>query len=213
MISRAAAAPVNDDFEAALPLAGLPAAAEGVNTDATLQAGEPGSPDGYGRASVWWRWTAPSSGWVEIDTLGSGYDTELAVHTGSALTGLTLVKYNDDAMGTRQSRLRFNAVEGVEYRIQVLSWLQDPGTATLRIQAGAAPRPATVKSLKLTPDSVSAENSSGSHMIASSTGIQAPDGLRKAALLLTGPQGVNARFDLAGRGAAPAWIRSVAVPG
>ncbi|MDB6134733.1 MAG: hypothetical protein JWM59_2976 [Verrucomicrobiales bacterium] len=199
MVSRAAAAPVNDDFEAALPLAGLPATAEGTNAGATLQSGEPGSPDGYGRASLWWRWIAPSSGWVEIDTLGSGYDTELAVHTGAALTSLTPVKYNDDAMGTRQSRLRFNAAEGTEYRIQVLSWLQDPGTAALRIQAGTAPQPATVKSLKLTPDSVSAENSLGSYMIASSTGIQAPDGLRKAVLLLTGPQGGSTRFDLAGR--------------
>ena len=71
-------------------LAGYTPMATGTNLGASVEAGEPehgGSPGGH---SVWWTWTAPSTGNVTIDTLGSNFDTLLAVYTGSAVNALTL---------------------------------------------------------------------------------------------------------------------------
>ena len=63
-----AAPPTNDNFESAGVLAGFPVNTTGTNIEATLQGGEPGESGGDGNSSVWWRWTAPSSGWIEIHT-------------------------------------------------------------------------------------------------------------------------------------------------
>jgi len=72
-------------------------------------------------ATLWWKWTAPVSGPVIIDTIGSSYDTFLAVYTGSRLSALNLIVENDNAseVGGRASRVTFNARRGMEYEIQV----------------------------------------------------------------------------------------------
>jgi hypothetical protein len=72
-------------------------------------------------ATLWWKWTAPASGPVVIDTIGGSYDTFLAVYTGTKLNVLTLVTENDNAseVGVGASLLGFNAQRGREYEIQV----------------------------------------------------------------------------------------------
>jgi RNA polymerase sigma factor (sigma-70 family) len=72
-------------------------------------------------ATLWWKWTAPASGPVIIDTMGSSYDTFLAVFTGTKLNALSLVTENDNAseIGVGASLLGFNAQRGTEYEIQV----------------------------------------------------------------------------------------------
>lgn len=53
-------------------------------------------------ATLWYAWTAPQSGEVEMDTMGSAdtknnpLDTVMAVYTGSSLSTLTQVAANDD---------------------------------------------------------------------------------------------------------------------
>lgn len=92
------------------------------NTYATLEAGEPKHEFGGGGKSVWWRWTAPRSGRVQVDTRASSFDTVLAVYTGSALNKLALVASNDDVelvTGTYTSLLTFDAVAGSTYWIAV----------------------------------------------------------------------------------------------
>ena len=51
---------------------------------------------------------------MTIDTLGSSFDTLLAVYTGESMNGLTLVEANDDIFGgnTVQSQVAFPAVAG-----------------------------------------------------------------------------------------------------
>ncbi|RYD32026.1 MAG: hypothetical protein EOP86_16610 [Verrucomicrobiaceae bacterium] len=189
LVSAQAAPPRNDDFLAAYKVTGLPVSAEGGNQEATRQLGEPNDADGHGRASLWWRWTAPSSAWIEVNTLESDYDTMLAVYSGGALNRLTLLKYNDDALKTKRSRVRFSAVAGIEYHIQVQSWFQTPGIARLRIQAASAPQPPTLLQLTLTPNPVIAQNPFDYPEVRSEAEIIAPDGLAKAVLFLHGPQG------------------------
>ena len=40
---------------------------------------------------MWWRWTAPATGPVEINTLGSEIDSRLTIYTGSTLASLVMM--------------------------------------------------------------------------------------------------------------------------
>ncbi len=119
-----AAQPANDMLAAAEPLGqGLPITASGDNTGATLEANE----WNFGGSSVWYSWTAPSSGWVAVDTIaGNGtaqIDTVVGVYTGSAQASLLLVGFNDEAWAaTSASKLAFDAVAGTTYRIAVFGY-------------------------------------------------------------------------------------------
>jgi len=91
-----AIAPANDSFSAAQIVTGLPATVTGSNRNATRE--EPAEPRhaDIGGGSVWWQWTAPISGPVRIETLGSNFDTLLAVYAGTSISGLTEIGANDD---------------------------------------------------------------------------------------------------------------------
>ena len=110
--------PVNDDFADALVLSGPSGAFSDSNINATKEPGEPNHAANAGGHSVWFRWTAPLSGPVHFDTWGSGFDTTLAVYTGSSLGELTEVASNNDSTGTT-SAVTINAVAGTTYSIAV----------------------------------------------------------------------------------------------
>jgi Ca2+-binding RTX toxin-like protein len=115
-----AAAPVNDDFAAAEVLEGSVGGTTGTNVGATSQVGEPTHAGSGGGASVWYEWTAPASERAVIHTRWSGFDTVLAVYTGSSVDSLTEVASNDDSGPyDSDSAVRFDAVEGTTYRIAV----------------------------------------------------------------------------------------------
>jgi len=71
--------------------------------------------------TLWWKWIAPTSGPVVIDTIGSDFDTYLAVYTGETVNALTVIIENDNAseVGVGESLVTFNAQAGTEYQIQV----------------------------------------------------------------------------------------------
>ncbi|MBI2947185.1 MAG: immunoglobulin domain-containing protein [Verrucomicrobia bacterium] len=66
----------------------------------------------------WFSWRAPQSGIVTFTTVGSTFDTELAVFTGVA-PNLTAVASDDDRGGFFSSEVKFNAVRGTTYLVQV----------------------------------------------------------------------------------------------
>jgi hypothetical protein len=106
---------------------GTPARVTGNNTGATTEPQEPTTQFGGGTflqwgATLWYKWTAPFSGSVTIDTLGGELDTVLCVYTGTAVNGLTLVQRNNDFGGTQGSRVSFAVAAGTEYQIQVGGW-------------------------------------------------------------------------------------------
>ena len=116
---RSATAPPNDDFAAAADLGpGLLASATGTTLDASPEAREPNHAGRPAQASVWYRWTAPASRDMQLDTCGSNFDTLLAVYTGPDLRSLGALASNDDSCDV-QSLVRFNAVAGTTYQIAV----------------------------------------------------------------------------------------------
>jgi hypothetical protein len=122
--------PVNDNFANAQALTGSSGNATGRNTVASKQGGEPNHAGSPGGVSVWYQWTAPSSGNFTFNTFGSDFNTLLSVYSGSALTALSQVSSNDDVGGLRQSRVTFNAVAGTVYYIAVDGSPGIPGNVT-----------------------------------------------------------------------------------
>ena len=113
-------AQVNDDFvdRSVLP-SELPVSTTGNNVGASDEPNEPVHDLGLSQASVWWSWTAPNSGTVEINTFGSDFDTVLAVYTGTTIPTLNRIAVDNNSGGSLQSRVRFSAVMGTTYQIAV----------------------------------------------------------------------------------------------
>lgn len=124
------AAPANDLFASAQVITGEIGQVTGSNVGATLQAGEPDHWSGAAQASVWYRWTAPGNGPVTFNTIGSNYDTILAVYRGSTIGALTRMANNDDFHGL-QSEVAFAAVGGVTYQIAVAGYSAERGAIVL----------------------------------------------------------------------------------
>jgi len=116
--------PGNDNFANAttIVLSNNAATVNGFNTNATKQPGEPNNAGDPGGRSVWWKWTAPAAGPVNLDTRGSYCDTTLGVYTGSAVGSLTSIASNDDLSATphvQASAVTFTATIGTTYFIAV----------------------------------------------------------------------------------------------
>ncbi|HKR14418.1 MAG TPA: NF038122 family metalloprotease [Pyrinomonadaceae bacterium] len=117
------APPPNDNFSAAQAVSGCSGTTTGTNVGATSESGEPNhSPDNNGGTrSIWYSWTAPTTGQATVTTAGSTYDTIMGVYTGNAVNSLTLIGKNDDETPgqTLTSRVTFNTIAGTVYRIAV----------------------------------------------------------------------------------------------
>ena len=127
-----AAGPANDNFAGRITLTGTNLTLTGSNAGASKEAGEPDHAGNPGGKSVWWRWTAPTNGDLTITTDGSEFDTLLAVYRGSSLAALSRVATNDDHGILFTSRVRFQAVQGIEYQIAV-----DGYNDTTNVESGA----------------------------------------------------------------------------
>jgi len=131
---------VNDDFGKAQPLGGgLPTQSEGSNRFAGKQAGEPDHTGEAGGSSVWFKWTAPHSGTVSVDSCDSDFDTLLAVYTGATLATVSPVQSNDDGSGSCApgSHLSFEAVANATYRIALDGKAGAEGTFGLYLEERA----------------------------------------------------------------------------
>src|SRR5205823_5093133 len=87
----------------------------------------------YGGKSVWWRWVAPGPGIVTFDTIGSDFDTLVAVYTGSALSDLIEIASDDESGGNYTSRVTFYTKSGVTYQVAVDGYDGDSGTVNLHV--------------------------------------------------------------------------------
>jgi hypothetical protein len=112
---------LSDTFATSGVISGLSGSHSDNNTSATKEPGEPNHAGNAGGHSLWYRWTAPTSAPVTFDTMGSSFDTLLAVYTGNNVSNLTLVVSNDDIAGAsnRMSMVTFTPVAGAAYHIAV----------------------------------------------------------------------------------------------
>jgi uncharacterized delta-60 repeat protein len=91
-----------------------------VDTTAATETDDPtpGCASSFGRG-VWYAFTPSISGVVTISTCGSGFDTVLAVYTGScgALTPVNCGEDNGPACSGPEASVSFNGTAGTTYRI------------------------------------------------------------------------------------------------
>ncbi len=138
----AGVAPDNDDFSDAVTIAGLPFSATQGTDGFTTEFLEPTNPNNcvtsepYTKAATAWYRLSPATGFLDLDTLGSDFDTVLAVYAGSGIDALTALACNDDGgigFGL-QSRLSAVAVSvGTTYYVQAGGFSGDSGQLHLNI--------------------------------------------------------------------------------
>jgi hypothetical protein len=128
----------NDNFVNATSITGATGSTTGSTVGMTKETGEPNHGGNSGGHSIWFSWVAPGAGSVTVNTTGSAFDTLLAVYTGASVTALTTIASNDDANGTTQSSVSFNAVSGTTYRIAVDGYGGATGAVKLAWSQGAA---------------------------------------------------------------------------
>lgn len=144
-----AVTPANNNFASATVLSGPNAEVTASNSLATSEAGEPlGITDNAGN-TIWFSWTAPSTGTFNLDTQRGDFDSIVAVYTGNAVNSLTPIDYASDTFGLAQGqafgggRVNFKATSGTTYRIQlqgaVVSGIAEHGVCRLQIQPVTAP--------------------------------------------------------------------------
>ena len=129
-------APASDNFASAAAIPSAPTTVLGSNVGATAEAGEPVHDGRGGRLAVWWRFVAPLSGHIIVDTFGSDFNTVLAVYTGSSVGNTTHVASDDDTFDSQrgsslQSKVSFFASAGTVLSIAVDGFKgSGPTTAT-----------------------------------------------------------------------------------
>lgn len=152
-----AAPPANDNFASRTVL--VTGVAATVSTaEATKEATETApswlAANRY-QKSVWWKWTAPASGWYQATTSGSAADSVLTVSTGTALNTLTLIQANDQDMRANVgltsellhnyeppiARILFQATAGTDYQMAVATSSVDAGLVRLKVDSAPAPSP------------------------------------------------------------------------
>ena len=125
--------PANDDFANAITVSGATGSTTGTNIEATDEVDEPLHNGGYAASSVWWKWTAPSTGQFTFDTIGSDFDTNIGIYTGSSVDALSFVNENDDDDNEAPaSKVTFRATSGTTYYIAVAGYADiDAGAPAL----------------------------------------------------------------------------------
>ena len=118
--------PSNDAFSGAIALGGESGSVTGSNVEATDESGEPlvkFEPSAV--ATVWWTWTAPFTGEVQLDTIGSGIRTVMGVYRGSSVGALTKVAESSEGGCV------FACTAGTSYRIAVAGYCGETGSVVL----------------------------------------------------------------------------------
>lgn len=124
MLMAAPVAPVNDLVASAtpIPLTGALTRVEGSTVNAGREAGEPAHGGASGaNHTAWWRFTAATTGALRLATLGSDFDTTLAVYGGASITALGApLAINDNATpSVRFSAVNLPVVAGRTYLVAV----------------------------------------------------------------------------------------------
>ena len=125
-----AAPPVNDNFASPVGLTGS-GVNTGTNVQATREAGEPSHALNRGAQSVWYKYIATDTGVLTVNTIGSSFDTLLAVYSGNSVNNLKLFAASDDIdPATFQSQVVIGIQSGNVYYIAVDGFRGNAGIAS-----------------------------------------------------------------------------------
>ncbi len=130
-------APLNDNFSSAQRIGGPTGTIIGSSLLATKEPSEPNhasGSNGTGGASIWYRWTAPSTGQFYFHTFGSSFATAVAVYTGASLGALSAVAASNS---TAPEYVQFNATSGTTYQIAMDGITGDTGKTVLHWTSGS----------------------------------------------------------------------------
>ena len=126
--------PRNDSFAQRIVTGGGGGRYYGSTVNASSEPGEPNHANAFGGSSIWFQWTAPASASVTVDTIGSTFDTVLAVYTGDDFSNLALVAADDDGANfNHNSLVTFPCRLGENYLIAVDGFLGATGAVILNV--------------------------------------------------------------------------------
>ena len=111
--------PLNDDFANRLPLSGINATAVASTVGATREALEPTHGGFSGTNSIWWTWTAPATGTLDLTVLGSGFTPTWSVYAGMTISNLSLLGDSYTWPGNVRSSGSIPVQSGTAYQIAV----------------------------------------------------------------------------------------------
>jgi subtilisin family serine protease len=126
--------PPNDNFADCITITGSRARFADNNLGATAEKGEPRHYFWKAQCSVWYEWTAPTTGLAMVTTRGSNFDTVMAVYTGDNLASLRRIARDDDRGGNLTSRVRFWARAGKTYQIAIDGYRGEEGRIKGRLR-------------------------------------------------------------------------------
>jgi len=105
--------------------------ANNLGATSEVGVGEPRHAGKRGGKSLWMTWRPGQSGVATFRTVGSNFDTLLAVYEGNSLASLVEVASDEDSGGFLTSVVRFNAESGRDYQIAVDGFAGATGTVVL----------------------------------------------------------------------------------
>ncbi len=144
---------VNDNVANATMITALPFNDTVDTTTASTEGTDPTPSCGLGskQKSVWYKYTAPSSGDVTADTFTSDYDTILSAYTGSP-GSFSEAACNDDAIGL-QSQVSFAVTGGTTYHLMVSGFMGESGMLVFHM-TGNLDNPVPALTALLSPSSI-----------------------------------------------------------
>ena len=131
----------NDNFDTPIIISGLPYSNNQDVAGFTTDIDDPAVPCIFemdkGSLTAWYRFSPTQNGTIKVSTEGSGYDTALAVWTGTR-GSLTNVGCNDDANQGLHSELTIIVSSGVTYFIEIVSYHELPSNTSLALSVRTA---------------------------------------------------------------------------
>ena len=132
------AADFSDNFADRPAVTGTSLVQLGNNASATIEPGEPMHASKPGGHSMWVSWVAPTNGLVTLSTVGSTFDTLLAVYTleagsGPVFSRLREAAEGDDVDTSIFATLQFSARAGLSYQIAVDGFAGATGDIRLQL--------------------------------------------------------------------------------
>jgi len=124
--------PANDDFANRFIIEGATVAGFGSNVGATTERGD------RWEHSVWWEWSTPTAGAYTISTVGSDFDTAVALYRAATGPDSEILLVSG-SYTNNLGRITFQAEANTRYQIAVLGEYGSTGNIQLEIPPAARP--------------------------------------------------------------------------